>query len=112
MGVTAHTPANSSRYGDPMLEPDETHRKIESSKAHATEAAREITEAAMEAAKELRRAVEERSCQWRDNATDYIERDPLHALAFAGAAGILLALIAGRRACRCQRRGTEKNPFD
>jgi len=112
LGVTTHILANSPRYADHMFEPDETHQKLESSKAHATEAARELTEAAAEAAKELRRAVEERGCQWRDNATDYIEKKPLQALAFAGVAGILLALIAGRRACQCQRRCTEKNPFD
>ena len=95
-----------------MFEPDETHRKLESSKTHATEAARELTEAAADAAKELRRAVEERGSQWRDSATNYIEKNPLQALAFAGVAGVFLALITGRRACQCQRRATEKNAFD
>jgi len=112
LGTIAHTPASSARYIAFMFEPDETHRKLESSKTHATEAARELTEAATEAAKELRRTVEERGSQWRESATNYIEKSPLQALAFAGVAGILLALITGRRACQCQRRAMEKNPFD
>lgn len=112
LGTTAHTFADSARYADLMFEPDETHRKMESGKVHATEAARELTEAAADAAKELRRAVEERGGQWRDNATDYIDKNPLQALAFAGVAGIVLGLIARSRACQCQRRATEKNAFD
>ena len=95
-----------------MFEPDEAHKKFESGRTHATEAAREISEAAAEAAKELRRAVEERSGQWCDNATDYVGKNPLQALALAGLAGVVLGLLTRRRACKCQLRATEKNPFD
>ena len=95
-----------------MFEPDEAQRKFTSGKSHATEAAREISEAAADAARELRRSVEERGSRLRNSATNYVEKNPLHALAFAGVAGILLALITGRRACQCQRRGMEKNAFD
>ena len=94
-----------------MFEPDESHRKVESGKSHAREAARELTEAATDAADELRRAVQERGGQWRDEATDYIEKHPLQALAFAGLVGLVLGLLTSRRT-GCQFRRTQKDPFD
>lgn len=94
-----------------MFEPDEAHEKFASGRAHAAEAAREISEAAAEAAKEWRESVARGSCQWCDNALDRFGRNPWPALVAAVLTGAVLGLLMRPRACAPQLRRAEQDAF-
>lgn len=85
---------------------------MESGKTHAAEAVHDISQAASEAAKELRRSLGERGCQCCDDVTDYIGKNPLQALALAGLAGMVVGLLLSRRRCAPQRRHAEDDRFE
>jgi len=88
--------------------------KFQSSKSHATEAAREFREAAAAKAHDLRETLTERAGEYRERANqvwsdttvrartlqedgeDYIRENPLQAVGVALAAGFVLGVILRR----------------